>query len=742
MLNSVLLHLLDMTHVKVEIIIEFMKRIIVNVLLVIYALPLFSQQSFDSNKLSGYLREIIQSDTSLSVKGKNPKRDEISVLMTVNDQGCFDAIVEDFGCDVLDSIGRIYIVRVPVRRLGEMSLDERIQRIEAHEMPRPLMNQVPVRIGGDKAWRGMNLPQAFTGKNVIAGVIDSEMDFTHPMFLDSLGNTRVRRYIDMSLDSMDKVKDIAHDSMEILNLQHSALAEKNRHGTHVGSIMAGSPVEGKKFNYSGIAPESEIVFVGQESAKSFQFGQKSATTADFLLNFKRTFDFADSIGKPCVINASWGANFSLVDPCVLENEAIKEMTGPGRIIVAGAGNDGSMFTIMEKTESRAEVDARFYTSKSPLLVWLLTDESQSISLEAFPNLNLTFSTDSLDLFTEEEVCKMTMDSLIFVYANRIEDLPGSYPYSKVYQILIYIDSYLNAGALIDEEDPCTPDAMSLFWSFMNRIRLKSEHPCLLCAYPYLCYFRDDEQDYLNAHYSIIWPAESEDVIAVGAINDRTSYYGDVNRLANYSSLGPTWDQRIKPDVVAPGTEINAAANGFYDWIFLFPSDTIYDISGKEHYIISETGTSMACPVVAGAVALWLQAKPDLTPEEIKGVLSRTCKRPSESMDYPNNMYGFGEIDVYAGLLDILGIDGIPDISDHQPERVRFVLNGSMLTVIDTETGNPLGGRARIAVYSTDGRIVAIASGNSVDLSSLNSGIYAVQVNTTNSKTTGSTLIRL
>ena len=65
---------------------------------------------------------------------------------------------------------------------------------------------------------------------------------------------------------------------------------------------------------------------------------------------------------------------------------------------------------------------------------------------------------------------------------------------------------------------------------------------------------------------------------------------------------------------------------------------------------------MACPVVAGTIALWLQAVPTLTREDIIGVFSRTCRKPDETLTYPNNVYGHGEIDAYRGLLDILGID--------------------------------------------------------------------------------------
>ena len=80
---------------------------------------------------------------------------------------------------------------------------------------------------------------------------------------------------------------------------------------------------------------------------------------------------------------------------------------------------------------------------------------------------------------------------------------------------------------------------------------------------------------------------------------------------------------------------------------------------------------MSSPAVAGAIALWLQANPTLSPSDILGVLSRTCTHYDGSLKYPNNLYGYGQIDVYAGLLDILGLSAIREISAHSPQGVTI-----------------------------------------------------------------------
>lgn len=136
----------------------------------------------------------------------------------------------------------------------------------------------------------------------------------------------------------------------------------------------------------------------------------------------------------------------------------------------------------------------------------------------------------------------------------------------------------------------------------------------------------------------------------------------------------------------------------------------------------------------------MQANPELTPADIVEIIAATSTKPEPSMSYPNNTYGHGQIDAYAGLLYVLGtLNTIPTLSDHQPAAARFKLNGRMLNV---EIDATKAARAELVVYDLSGAAVARATGCSINLSSLPSGVYAVQLNTNDKSTTGSTLIRL
>jgi len=128
--------------------------------------------------------------------------------------------------------------------------------------------------------------------------------------------------------------------------------------------------------------------------------------------------------------------------------------------------------------------------------------------------------------------------------------------------------------------------------------------------------------------SVSTPGDAHLAITVGAAYD--SGEGTKGAVASFSSLGPTADGRVKPDITAPGVYIMAPEAN---------TGTGY---------IEHSGTSMATPHVAGAVALLLQANQNLDPAQVKYILTRTTQ-----VDYyagtPDNTEGYGYIDIAAAV---------------------------------------------------------------------------------------------
>lgn len=733
-----------------------------------FALALGAQQSYDVTKMSGFLQKLVQKEIVAKARGTKSPQQKVCVLMKFNGQSSAKAIVETYDCQILDSIGGIYFVNIPICQLGPMSMDERVQRIEAHEMPRPTMNEVPEYVGAVSAWSGEDLPQAFTGKGVLAGVVDIGFDFTHPMFCDSIGKTRISRFYDMSRYDESGNLGMVYKEDDLTAQRYSPRAVNQIHGTHVASLMAGSCVKGRKVTYSGIAPQSNIALAEVAVSTVDSTDNQSGSSVSMLLGIKRLFDYADELGQPCVVNLSMGGWVPITEPLTLENEAIAAMNKPGHIIVASAGNDGEMSVTLEKPEGVHDVWASFrgkyflgndtistHAQSTQIDCYLLTKSPQIVTFVINPGVGvmktLRFNTQEISEDTLTMICErvMPVEYLDDSFNFRVVKEPPFTPNQEdaVYHFII------TPNNLISDRLSTWLDWFSGYLSVM----ISSDYPCEMVSSPTYISFQSCSDPFgsgkygdgklSNAH-SIGWPAESKNVIAVGAqyFNNRDGF-DDASLLASFSSCGPSWDGSVKPDVVAPGVIINGAYNRFSSTIVTDSyciRDTITGCDNSENYIAYFSGTSMSSPIVAGSVALWLQAKPDLTTEEVRTLLAKTC-RPMEDLKsngYPNSRYGYGEIDVYAGLLNILGISGIDGLSAQQPSGVSVKLNGRTLSVIDNATGMSVDANVALKVYSLDGKVVASANACTLDLSSLHSGIYAVQVNSNEEKIKGSTLIRL
>ena len=119
----------------------------------------------------------------------------------------------------------------------------------------------------------------------------------------------------------------------------------------------------------------------------------------------------------------------------------------------------------------------------------------------------------------------------------------------------------------------------------------------------------------------IAPADADSVISVGAVNN-------IGEIASFSSRGPTFDGRIKPEVCAQGVNVWAVSG-----------------DSNSEFINIYNGTSASTPLVAGAIALILQGMPTLSPMEVREAVLMT----GSMADEPNNTYGWGIMDAHAAL---------------------------------------------------------------------------------------------
>jgi serine protease AprX len=140
--------------------------------------------------------------------------------------------------------------------------------------------------------------------------------------------------------------------------------------------------------------------------------------------------------------------------------------------------------------------------------------------------------------------------------------------------------------------------------------------------------------------SIASPGIEPSVLTVGAISTYGTPSRSDDRVASYSSRGPTIDHILKPDISAPGSRVVGAMS---------PANTL--VTGHPTLQIDNnymrlSGTSMATPVIAGAVAMMLQKVPTLTPNAVKGILMYTAEDRGSPLDY-----GVGYVNI-PGAMDL------------------------------------------------------------------------------------------
>ena len=154
------------------------------------------------------------------------------------------------------------------------------------------------------------------------------------------------------------------------------------------------------------------------------------------------------------------------------------------------------------------------------------------------------------------------------------------------------------------------------------------------------------------------PANDPAVITVGATMTELTPTRVDDQIASYSSKGPTvLDHIVKPDLVAPGNRLVSLRVAGSTLDATYPQYEVAPSSGTAMYY-ELSGTSMATPVVSGAVALMLQQNPALTPDQVKARLLKTAwkgvGRYTSSHDRWGNLYN-NEYDLFtygAGYLDI------------------------------------------------------------------------------------------
>lgn len=725
-------------------------------MLCLLSMPVFAQRP-QYGKMSPLLRQLSRSSSSIShlsssiglhPSSNNHHISSVCAFVKIGDHG--EDVLREHGCKVLARVGQICVADIPIRKLSALSLDASILRMEARQGNCLFTDQMATHLNALPVYAGQNLPQAFTGEGVVVGVMDVGFDLTHPNFYSAdTTQYRIKKFWDMvTQDTVGSGMYVGRDyegRENLLALGHSRDGVDLTHGTYTTGIAAGSGVGSP---YRGMAPEADLCLVSNavsddivyiDSADLYKY-----TFATDALGFKYLFDYAKSVGKPCVASFSEGSSQDFRGYDQLFYEMLDSLVGPGRILVAAAGNNGAMKSWFRKPVGDDSAGTFLANSSPEMMLTFKSAQDFWLRFVSYSDVNDTLLVQMSDVLSQEDsLLTSVLKSNDYQLTVTAEAYPSCYHASEMcYDVTVHTTGNIGTKRSLSVE-VMGKDADVEYFRVNGLLNTNSLNPSLNAGENVCC---------------IHSPSSAPCVISVGATSYRDSiqnmrgewkkyWLGNGGVWAPFSSVGPTFDGRVKPDVMAPGNNIVSSFSSFYIEAHPQASDLTWDLdrfefNGRPYAWISSSGTSASCPAVAGAIALWLQAKPDLTPQEIKGVLNRTCRHYDETLTYPNNIYGYGEIDVYRGLLYILGVDRIGEVSEnHTSARIRC--SDSQLHV---SFGQPLSSPVRLRLYTMNGRLVhmmTIDAGQTsqyLSLSSLPAGIYAVQLDGPTS-VKGSTLIR-
>lgn len=513
-----------------------------------------------------------------------------------------------------------------------------------------------------------------TGKGVIVAVVDSGIDWRHPDFVREDGSSRILYLYDLFDTSwkdsggavgsrppamFDSVSGEPTGTLYTNDQINRALTwtklggtadsdvrsyDELGHGTGCAGMAAGNGLATANGvpakTYMGLAPDADLIIVkGMRPKETHSLMNESV---------KWVVDTATSLGRPCVVNLSYGHQFGPHDGTDPDDKFVDQLCGPGKpgiaICVAGGNEREEVFhaggRFGPKRPGQGDASNNWYTEYTVL--------TKDAVIEGFfdPRDNWRLDVDAeAPVFESSDGQKF--DSLLMHKGTvKDEDLPTKpvlwvatdEPWFYMSSKTLPVGKYKLTVSALDE----------------NVVNGRFDYYIPLV----------DEAKFgrgYEARFMLGTPALSENVISVGAYDDLsewTNVGGTTTRynladgeISSYSCPGYRRDGLIKPDVAAAGTFLISSLSRLKDGAYCEMGNNYrsnLDIT-QDGYHLAWSGTSVACPYVAGVVALMFEKNPNLDCAQIKKIIQKTAKSDDTTGGVPNRDFGYGKIDPAAAV---------------------------------------------------------------------------------------------
>jgi minor extracellular serine protease Vpr len=576
------------------------------------------------------------------------------------------AALEAAGFRLQTLAGDVAVGTAPVSRLDSIAALDPVVAISVSRFVELLNDEGNRDINTPLVHAGTSLPRGYRGEGVIVGVLDTGIDVTHPDFMDENG-TRIENLLEF-LPDPDNDPPAAQREWNRTQINASIANFPQRdihgHGTHVAGTAAGGGRAAEAF--VGVAPESRLIVVKgtRTGGDPSQNLPNVFSQADIVNGTAWIFDRAVQLGMPAVVNLSLGAPGGPLDGSEDVVRALSNLAGEGRIIVFAGGNDGGVII---------QAGAEYAAGAAPTVVveplasgmfqhgtfgqfiqvqgWYTSGTLSTISVAARDPATHAVIADisapvgrSMEEFT---ALVAAGDTLGYVW---IDAQTTRHPANQDGVFNAYVSQRQN----VQEQNQV--DLLRHLWSVTGTATATGRLDAWVVRRDMGRFLQRSDRivDFVPGGTSMTLNrfAAGEHIISAAAYTTRTSWTnaagesvsisGTLGHRTWFSSLGPTRDGRIRPDVAAPGSIIASARSAAADF------GVNSQILGEPAYVMMQ-GTSMAAPFLSGAIALMLQVNPTLDPERVRDIIHRTARTDHMTGAVPNPSYGYGKLDVLAAV---------------------------------------------------------------------------------------------
>ena len=538
----------------------------------------------------------------------------------------------------------------------------------------------------DRVHDGQGMVAPLTGRGVIVGIIDTGIDFNHVNLCGIDGKTRVKA-VYMPCDTTgprpvvggDTLPGSCYESPDMIAMLTTDF-NGTSHGTHTLGTAAGSY---RANGWYGVATEADLVACGMPG--------DSLSDANVANALKYIFDYADRVNKPCVVNMSIGTNEGPNNGTSFMCRTFEALSGPGRICVLSAGNDGNVpVRFNHRLAGDGDVVTTIMRGKSSgtqhngyVSMWsdgASVHRSRLVAINRGDN-SIGYASPWIGLQDEDSV---------FTLSSEVEPDFARFFTGEVQFASAMEPQFNQAGDRIG-------DRFHSFWIFdatissdyLLGLQYTSSDEVELVGWStkddYFDTFGIDGMVGGSTQGSISDLATTDSVISVGAYCSRKSYYDSNNELYTYnrctpddiayfSSYGPDESGIERPDLCAPGFAVISSANRYHDSSHYQHMPPGVTVSGVEYPYSVIYGTSMSAPVVTGVIAMMLQLNPSLTVSDVREAFRASSVKDAFVTGGDHSKWGFGKLDAWSAVDAVIGHCLLPgDVNNDREVNIADVM---------------------------------------------------------------------